>query len=74
VATLKHRPGKDLVVLGSGELVRSLMKHPGLGALVRAILTELQAAGRQLLTQAFGVIEPEVLTGASDSAGADVPS
>jgi hypothetical protein len=45
--------------------VRGLMpKHPGLGALKRAIFTELQAAGRQLLTQAFCVIEPEVLTGA----------
>ncbi len=27
VATLKGQPGKDLVVLGSGELVQSLMRH-----------------------------------------------
>lgn len=39
-------------------------KHPSLGALETSIFTELQAAGRELLTQAFSVIEPEVLTGA----------
>lgn len=27
VARLKHEPGKDLSVLGSGELVQSLMRH-----------------------------------------------
>src|ERR1700682_4564440 len=27
VAKLKEQPGKDLVILGSGELVKSLMKH-----------------------------------------------
>jgi len=41
-----------------------LPKQPSLGTLEREIFTELQAAGRQLLTQAFRGVEPEVLTGA----------
>lgn len=39
-------------------------KHPSLGTLERTIFTEILAAGRQLLAQAFSVIEPEVLAGA----------
>jgi hypothetical protein len=39
-------------------------KQPTLGSLERVIFGALQAAGRQLLAQAFSVIEPEVLTGA----------
>jgi len=39
-------------------------KQPTLACLERAIFTELQAAGRQLLAQAFCLIKPEVVTGA----------
>jgi len=41
-----------------------LPKRPGLGALEKTIFRALQAAGRELLLQAFGVIEPAVLAGA----------
>ena len=38
-------------------------KQARLGALERAIFTALQAAGRELLVQAFGVLEERVLSG-----------
>ena len=39
-------------------------KQPTLAALERAIFKGLQAAGRQLLVQAFGMLEERVLAGA----------
>lgn len=39
-------------------------KQPTLAALERAIFKSLQAAGRELLVQAFGMLEERVLTGA----------
>ena len=39
-------------------------KQPSLASLERVIFTALQAAGRQLLIQAFGVLERTVITGA----------
>ena len=41
-----------------------LPKHPTLAVLEHAIFKALQAAGRELLLQAFGVLEPATLTGA----------
>lgn len=38
-------------------------KQPGLGALERAIFSALMTAGRELLLQAFGVLEQTVLAG-----------
>ena len=39
-------------------------KQPTLASLERAIFTELQAAGRELLAQAFSIVEERALTGA----------
>jgi hypothetical protein len=39
-------------------------KQPALGALERAIFTAVMAAGRELLLQAFGMLEETVVTGA----------
>jgi len=39
-------------------------KQPTLASLERVIFRALQAAGRELLVQAFGVLEETVLTGA----------
>jgi len=41
-----------------------LPKRPTMAALEKAIFCALQAAGRQLLAQAFSLIEPQVITGA----------
>jgi dihydrofolate reductase len=48
VAELKRRPGKDLVILGSGELVRSLMARALIDELVLTIHPLVLGCGRRL--------------------------
>ena len=48
VARLKEEPGKDLVVLGSGELVQSLMRHNLVDAYVLLIHPLVLGSGRRL--------------------------
>jgi dihydrofolate reductase len=48
VAKLKEEPGKDLVVLGSGELVQSLMRHDLIDEFVLLIHPLVLGTGRRL--------------------------
>ena len=48
VAGLKQQPGKDLVVLGSGELVQSLMRHDLVDEYVLLIHPLVLGSGRRL--------------------------
>jgi dihydrofolate reductase len=48
VAALREQPGKDLVVLGSGELVRSLMRHNLVDEYVLSIHPLVLGSGRRL--------------------------
>jgi dihydrofolate reductase len=48
VATLKEQPGKDLVVLGSGELVQSLMRRSLIDEYVLSIHPLVLGSGRRL--------------------------
>lgn len=48
VAKLKEESGKDLVILGSGELVRSLMRHDLIDELVLLIHPLVLGSGRRL--------------------------
>lgn len=50
VARLKRQPGKDLVVLGSGELVRSLLRHDLIDEYVLLIHPLILGSGRRLFT------------------------
>ena len=50
VARLKEQPGKDLVVLGSGELVQSLMRRTLVDEYVLLIHPLVLGAGRRLFT------------------------
>jgi dihydrofolate reductase len=50
VAGLKERPGKDLVILGSGELVRSLMRRNLIDVYVLQIHPLLLGVGRRLFS------------------------
>ena len=51
VAKLKEQPGKDLVILGSGELVRSLMPRNLIDIYVLQIHPLLLGAGRRLFSE-----------------------
>ncbi len=48
VARLKEQPGNDMVVLGSGELVRSLIRHDLVDECVLAIHPLVLGSGRRL--------------------------
>ena len=50
VARLKEQPGKDIVVLGSGELVKSLMRRNLVDVFVLQVHPLLLGAGRRLFT------------------------
>ena len=50
VAGLKERPGKDLVVFGSGELVQSLMRRDLIDEYVLLIHPLVLGSGRRLFT------------------------
>ncbi|WP_199434627.1 dihydrofolate reductase family protein [Qaidamihabitans albus] len=54
VATLKEQPGGDITVLGSGELVRSLMRHDLVDEYVLLIHPLLLGTGRRLFPGAAG--------------------
>jgi dihydrofolate reductase len=50
VAKLKEEPGKDLLVMGSGELVQSLMRHNLVDEYVLLIHPLVLGSGRRLFT------------------------
>jgi dihydrofolate reductase len=51
VATLKEQPGRDLVILGSGELVQSLMRRKLVDEYVLSIHPLVLGSGRRLFTE-----------------------
>jgi dihydrofolate reductase len=59
VARLKAQPGKDLLVLGSGELLRSLMQHRLVDEFVLSIYPLVLGSGQRLFPDAgtFGTLE-----------------
>jgi dihydrofolate reductase len=50
VAALKEQPGKDIVVLGSGQLIQSLMRHNLVDEYVLLIHPLILGSGRRLFT------------------------
>jgi dihydrofolate reductase len=50
VARLKEQPGKDLVILGSGELIQSLMRRNLIDTYVLMIHPRVLGSGRRLFT------------------------
>ena len=59
VAQLKQPPGKDIVILGSGELVRSLMRHGLIDEYILLIHPLILGAGRRLFADdgAFAALQ-----------------
>ena len=67
VARLKEEPGEDLGVLGSGELVRSLMRHGLVDEFVLTIHPLVLGSGRRLFADdgplaALRLVESETTT------------
>ena len=50
VAHLREQPGKDIVILGSGELVRSLMRHDVIDEYILLIHPLILGSGRRLFS------------------------
>jgi dihydrofolate reductase len=48
VAALREQPGKDIVILGSGELIRSLMRRDLIDSFVLSIHPLVLGSGRRL--------------------------
>jgi dihydrofolate reductase len=59
VAKLKEQPGKDIVVMGSGELIRALMRHHLIDQYTLMIHPLVLGAGRRLFTDggAFAALQ-----------------
>lgn len=59
VAKLKAQPGKDILVMGSGELVQTLMKHNLVDLYILLIHPLLLGSGRRLFTDggAFATLQ-----------------
>lgn len=55
VARLKEQPGGDIVILGSGELIRTLMPHGLIDAYVLPIHPLILGSGRRLFTDGGAV-------------------
>jgi dihydrofolate reductase len=59
VATLKEQPGKDLLILGSGELIQSLMRRNLIDQYILMIHPLILGSGRRLFTDggAFAALQ-----------------
>jgi dihydrofolate reductase len=69
VAELKERPGKNLVVLGSGELVRSLMRRNLVDQYVLSIHPLILGSGRRLFDDPASRVELELVDATTTATG-----
>ncbi len=69
VAELRERPGKNLVVLGSGELVRSLMRRNLVDRYVLSIHPLILGSGRRLFDEPGSCIELELVDATPTTTG-----
>ncbi len=69
VASLKGGPGKDLVVLGSGELIGSLMRQDLIDEYVLQIHPLILGSGRHLFTDGTPYVELRLVDSTATSTG-----
>jgi dihydrofolate reductase len=69
VAEFKRRPGKDLVVLGSGELVQSLMRHGLVDEYTLLIHPLVLGSGRRLFREGTSVARLGLSSSVTTSTG-----
>jgi dihydrofolate reductase len=69
VAELKKQPGKDLVVLGSGELLQSLMRHQLVDEYVLQIVPLILGSGQRLLRAGGSCVRLELVESVTTGKG-----
>ena len=55
MAKLKEEPGKDLLVMGSGELIRSLMRHSLIDRYILQVHPLILGSGHRLFGDSEGL-------------------
>jgi dihydrofolate reductase len=66
---LKERPGKDLVVLGSGELVRSLLRHDLVDEFMLLIHPLVLGSGRRLFADPGSLVKLQLVSTTTTTTG-----
>src|SRR2546428_6329209 len=74
VARLKEEPGKDLVVLGSGELIQSLMRRNLVDEYVLLIHPLVLGSGRRLFTDGGAFAALRLLATSTPTTGVVIPT
>jgi dihydrofolate reductase len=74
VAKLRNEPGKDILILGSGELVRSLMPRNLIDVYVLLIHPLVLGSGRRLFTEGGGVFALRIVGTKTTSTGVVIAS
>jgi len=69
VAELKKQPGKDLVVLGSGELLQSLMQHQLIDEYVLQIVPLILGSGHRLFREGASRVRLELVESVTTGKG-----
>jgi dihydrofolate reductase len=69
VARLRQEPGKDIVILGSGELVRSLMAHDLIDRYLLSIHPLVLGSGQRLFTDGASLAKLRLLSAKPTSTG-----
>jgi len=69
VAELKKQPGKDLVVLGSGELLQSLMRHQLIDEYVLQIVPLILGSGQRLFRDGASRVRLELVESVTTGKG-----
>ncbi len=69
VAALKAQPGKDIVILGSGELIRTLLQHNLIDRFVLQITPVVLGSGRKLFPDGSPFTQFRLVDSVTTSAG-----
>ena len=69
VAQLRAQPGKDIVILGSGELIQSLMRHSLIDEFVLSITPLTLGSGRKLFPEGGAVAKLRLVKTQTTSTG-----
>jgi dihydrofolate reductase len=69
VAKLKQQPGKDIVVLGSGDLIQTLMRQDLIDEYLLMVHPRVLGSGRRLFNEETVAAQLELVDGKSTTKG-----